>query len=111
MATQLFKDGQSAWVDTSRVKAHLEAGWSADDPDTPVFHPAVIYPAGLNLEALPVEQAEEEILKHMGIVDDQSFIGEAVATPEELAQTHVAVDVGMKIEAPRQKRKYTRRAK
>lgn len=68
MATQLFKDGESAWVDTRRVQQHLQAGWSPHNPATPVSHPDVIYPAGMNLESLPVHEAEAAILKEMGIV-------------------------------------------
>lgn len=68
MATQLFKDGSSIWVEARKVSNHLEAGWSATDPSTvPVKHPEVIYPPTLKIDTLTQAQAEAEVLKQMGI--------------------------------------------
>ena len=93
MATQLFKDGGSTFVETDQVQRYLGMGWSPDDPNGPATsHPDVIYPAGLNLEKLPVAEAEKTVLDMMGI------------KPPPIAV------IGQAEEQPRQKRKYTRKA-
>lgn len=103
MATQLFKDGQSVWVKTKQVRTYLGAGWSPSDGPTPVKHPDVIYPAGMNLEKLPIQEAEDAVLKEMGIVTldgvSQSFTPLNLVPP---IQTVQAPEV-------KPKRKYTRR--
>ena len=67
MATQLFKDGKSVWVEADRVQNHLAVGWSPVDPNAPaVRHPPVILPPEFLNMAQP--DAEREILKRMNIL-------------------------------------------
>jgi hypothetical protein len=97
MATQLFKDGASVFVETNRVQAHLQAGWSPSEPGKPsVKHPSVIYPASLKIDTLPQAEAEAVVLKEMGI------------TPKLPAPAAV---IGPPVEEPKPKRKYNRKPK
>ncbi len=68
MAVQIFKDGGYIYVEPKSLQNHLAAGWSLVDPviGEPV-HPEVIYPPGLDLESLPLEEAETKVLQMIGI--------------------------------------------
>ena len=93
MATQLFKDGKSVWVEAERVQNHLAVGWSATDPNaSAIRHPPTILPA--EFLHMPLHDAEQEILKRMNIL------------PPAIDPV-VPANEGATI---RQKRKYTRKA-
>jgi hypothetical protein len=105
MATQIFKDGESAWVETERLNAHLQGGWSVTDPNGPaVRHPDVILPAGMGLENLSPAEQERVILKEMGIEDMSPL------NPANHPQSAQPIEV-IGQPAERQKRKYTKKAK
>ncbi len=109
MATQLFKDGQTIWVDTSVVQRHREAGWLFDDPKGPTpTHPDTIIPAGMGLENMPRVDQERTILKAMGI--DASIENMTSLNPANNPQKAAPIEViGAAKEPPRQKRAYTKR--
>ena len=94
MATQLFKDGNSIWVETHQVNAHLQNGWSGNDPNATVRHPDTI---------LTDPESERTILVKMGILPPREVPpqqeGPIVRMPEPIAELQT-----------RPKRKYTRRA-
>tara|TARA_R110000822_G_scaffold31017_12_gene89951 strand:+ start:26 stop:322 length:297 start_codon:yes stop_codon:yes gene_type:complete len=67
MAVQIFKDGESIFVKPSSLRAHLDIGWSVDDPNAPVPPPLEIHypPEMQGIEDDP--DAESIILDKMGI--------------------------------------------
>ena len=80
MATQLFKDGESIWIEPKAIARHIEAGWSPVDPEAPI--PALDISSPKNHVghlAIPPGASEEEsehhALKAMGIVSDEIEIG------------------------------------
>jgi hypothetical protein len=81
MAVQLFKDGETIYVQPSSLKNHLAVGWSLDDPGVPpVKHPEVIYPQSIRgIESMPDDVAEKTVLEHMGIT-----VVHPVSTPPEV---------------------------
>lgn len=103
MATQLFKDGQSAFFETERVNHAIAAGWSPDDPDAGIpKHPEVIFPKGMNLETLSHAEAEAKVLEAMGIAPREKMV-EAIGVVTSEPEAREAV------ETPKPKRKYTKR--
>jgi len=81
MAVQLFKDGETTYVQPSSIKNHLAAGWSLDDPGAPpVKHSEVIYPQSIRgIESMPDDVAQKTVLEHMGIT-----VVHPVSTPPEV---------------------------
>lgn len=94
MATQLFKDGTSIWVETHQVNSHIAIGYSPNDPAVKIIHPHTILPAGMGLDKMPQKEAEKAILERMGIRQPEPIAVIAPAPPE-----------------PRVKRAYNRKAK
>ncbi len=102
MATKLFKDGASVWVEAERVANYLASGYSAQDPNGPkVSHPDIILPVGMGLEKLSPAEQETAILKEMGI-ENLTALNPVNRSPKPEPISVVG-------EVPRQKRKYTRR--
>lgn len=68
MAVQIFKDGESIYVEPKALQRHLDCGWSADDPNAPVSTIEIAYPPELKgIENLPQDEQEKTMLEHMGI--------------------------------------------
>lgn len=55
MAVQVFKDGQSTYVDAKRLKNHLSAGWS-------------LTPDGVEAEGSTTHDEDTKMLESMGIL-------------------------------------------
>jgi len=118
MATQLFREGEHIWVEADRVQTLLASGWDFNDPNGPAIeHPAVIFPVGMNLESLPMEEAEAKVLEAMGIMQEPitHLVHSPVVAPEGVSDLSRLDPANRKDEvapiavvAP-QKRKYTRR--
>jgi hypothetical protein len=56
MATQVFKDGQSIFINPFDVQNHLDTGWSLDDPNLPK-----VLPAGIEIINQKIEKSPELI--------------------------------------------------
>lgn len=69
MAVEVYKDGKKSLISPKSVQRHLAAGYTLQpDGVKEIKHPEVILPASMKLETIPVEQAEQAILKEMGML-------------------------------------------
>lgn len=86
MSVQIFKDGESEYVEPKRLQSHLAAGWSVDDPDLPLFDPLALVPANRHVGNVVIpddandEEAEIIVLHEMGILEDSLEITEPLSS-------------------------------
>lgn len=68
MAVQVFKDGESKWIEPRSLTGYTTVGWSTEDPSRPRSKNPLNHIAQLGIDAnTPPEEAEEIILGKMGI--------------------------------------------